>query len=638
MRHLLLTMKMDGRVARNAAESVRNLALQIPFSFGPFNSLSVPGKSLESIVYLAVGLHGWWKSRETTNSLVSVIKMQNPDNELLCAPSFELAIFQAIETDHPFHGAVISDEENGVRVLRNVQLDGPTTRGEDEPKAILCMRALTSGLLCLFSRKDVVDVLFNIMQKCLIQFYQPDVQFDKHGPFSRALNDWIESERTKESFRKKSPNLMKELDAAALEFMSVSVKDLQSTQFFEIELVIAFLQWLFAEEYKHDPAIKRNYPTRSFHVWSLAFILNKLGFLVEASTTPIQDRETWESQISNNLEPNYLWRVYLVTSNLVFADLSYNHRPYRRMDFREKRIVPIGSIPTIAFEYFRYYKTPDLDSNFLNEVFNFVFSDVTDQLPSHAYLRALADLTGVPSKEQPPRVSVTVPSQMTSYQQYKLEDWMESPEISQLLSRSIRKYIPDKCPDECGKKRCHYPVIPFEDSAEISEEADQWKKKLRTDHNLMKPWITMHIIMLAFAYAVACQFIEADDGKRADLDTEICWTPIRFFENREDWEKVRLIIPDGDLKTWVRTMSDMLNVRLEPLDHIPTEKWPQHRRLKKTLFHMICGHRSEVFKIFETRDVVHDYVLGCSANSLSLISKILINPSANASDLHLYCV
>ncbi len=44
----------------------------------------------------------------------------------------------------------------------------------------------------------------------------------------------------------------------------------------------------------------------------------------------------------------------------------------------------------------------------------------------------------------------------------------------------------------------------------------------------------MHATMLDFAYAVACQFVIADDGERAGLDTEISWSPIKFFDNDSD--------------------------------------------------------------------------------------------------------
>ena len=419
---------MDRPVVRSAINVVRDLALQAPMSIGPFNSLSIPGRSLETIIYLAVGLHGWWKTKETTNSLLSVVKMQNRDNEILSASSFESSIFKTVEADHPFHGATINDEESGARGLQVIELAGPSTRADDEPKAFLCVRALTSGLLCLFGRTDVFDILFNILQKCLIHFHQPDMRFDRHGPFSSALMDWIDAEKTNESFRYKSTYLMKKLDSAANKVSNISVKDLQNTQFFELGLVIAFLEWLLTEEYKHDPETKKDYPTRSFLVWSLAFILSELGFLVEASTTPILDQDMWRNEVSHTRDMDSLWKVHLVTSNSVYADYKYCQRQFRRMETRERRLVPIGTIPTMAFDYFRYYDTPDLNVDILNEIFLDTFNEVTERLPQYPYLQALAGLRREDNTKQLLQEKIVVHSHMTEYQQQKLEDWVAHPE------------------------------------------------------------------------------------------------------------------------------------------------------------------------------------------------------------------
>ena len=627
-------------MVRSAIETIRNIALQAPVSIGPFTSLAIPGRSLETIVYLAVGVHGWWKTEETTKSLLSVIKMQHPDNEILSASSFELSVFENIEDEYPFHGATINDEENGARGLQSIQMDGPFTGPMTGSKAMLCLRALTSGLLCLFSRSQVFDILFDVLQTCLIHFHQPDIQFARHGPFSSALKDWIEAEKTKESFRHKSSDLMKQLDDAAIAVLNVSVEDLRKTQFFEEGLVIPFLQWLFVEEHRHDPAIAKDYPTRSFRVWSLAFILSKVGFRVEASTTPILDQSIWRDQVSQTSLMNCIWRVHLVTSNAVFADLTYDYHPSRRIDFQERRLIPIGTIPIIAFDYFRYYDCPDLDPTILHEVFHDAFNEIKEQLPQYPYLRSLADLQEISNQQEFHRENMVVRLEMTEYQKRKLEDWVEHPGFAQLLQKTVSKHVPEECPDHCGKVKCHY-LVPFQDSDGNSEEARRFSVELRKDHKDMSPWIKMHVIMIAFAYSVACQFIIADDGQRAGPDTEVIWTPIKFFENRDDWESVRLVIPDGDLKTWVRTLSDALSFRLEPLDQIPTETWPQHKRLKKALFQMICGVRSEAKgpgSISNIQETIQEDTLGCCANGLSLISKALISPAVDASTLHLYYV
>ena len=629
---------MDQRLIQSAKETIRNVAIQVPLSLGPFNALTIPGRSLETAFYLAYGIRGWWKTEEASSSLLGVIRMQNSDNRLLSASSFEQSIFQAVEAENPFYGATITDEENGGQVLQSTPMPvNPNTIGQMD-RATLCVRALTSGLLCLFKRSEVFEILFVVLQKCLIHFQQTGTAFQRHGPFSTALKKWIDAIRTQESFRGTSAKCMEQLDTAAKVVSNVSMRDLQNTQYFDSELVIAFLQWLVTEEVKHDEAVLRDYPTRSFHVWSLAFILNKLGFLVEASTTAIQDQQMWEDQMSQSIGMSGPWRVHLVTSNSVFADHAYNHRPSSRVDFCGRRIVPIGTLPIVLFDNFKCYDSPDLDLNVLNEIFLSTFDDVKNKLLNYRYLRALAGL-GDEIDEAQGSQRVVLESQLTTYQQQKIEDWVDHPGIAQLLQNSISSYIPSQCPDNCGKKRCYYAVVPFEDTGGHSEESMRWRQELRKDHIVMSPWIKMHVIMLAFAYAVACNFIITENNKRADLDTQVSWKPIQFFDDQMDWTKVRIVIPDGDLRIWVRTLSDALKFHLEPLDLVPTETWPPHRRLKGTLFSMICGIQNEVIaRDQDNRDTITDFTLGCSANGLTLISKALLNPTVDASTLHLYHV
>ncbi len=185
---------------------------------------------------------------------------------------------------------------------------------------------------------------------------------------------------------------MNQLDSVMGGFLSVNVKDLQGTQFFELKLVIAFLKWLLVEEYKHHPSIKRDYPTRSLWVWSVVFILSKIGFLVEASTTPITEQETWTNQLSQT-EIGGLWRVHLVTSSSVFADRAYDQKNLRRTDTRERRLIPIGNIPTMAFDYFGFYDAGDVTIADLNEVLLNAFNEVTEHLPLYPYLQDLAGLS-----------------------------------------------------------------------------------------------------------------------------------------------------------------------------------------------------------------------------------------------------
>ena len=154
---------MDNRIVKSAVGTLRNVGFQLPLSLGPLNGLNIPGRSLETAIYLAIGVRGWWKTEQTSNSLLGVIKMQNADNRLLSSSRFEQSSFEAIEAEYPFHGTTVMDEENGARGLQSIPLPIPFTTVDEASRAFLCIRALTSGLLCLFSHADVYEVLFNIL-------------------------------------------------------------------------------------------------------------------------------------------------------------------------------------------------------------------------------------------------------------------------------------------------------------------------------------------------------------------------------------------------------------------------------------------------------------------------------------------
>ena len=89
-------------MVRSAVETLRNVALQVPLPNGPFNAVTIPGRSLETIAYLAMGACGWWRKKETTMSLLYIMKSLHAENELLSASSFDASTYLAFESDHIF--------------------------------------------------------------------------------------------------------------------------------------------------------------------------------------------------------------------------------------------------------------------------------------------------------------------------------------------------------------------------------------------------------------------------------------------------------------------------------------------------------------------------------------------------------
>ncbi len=71
--------------------------------------------------------------------------MQNPNNEIVSAASFEIFLFKGIEAEYPMHGTAVRDNESGLRGFQGIEMAGEFTAVEDGSTALVSLRALTSG-------------------------------------------------------------------------------------------------------------------------------------------------------------------------------------------------------------------------------------------------------------------------------------------------------------------------------------------------------------------------------------------------------------------------------------------------------------------------------------------------------------
>ena len=93
--------------------------------------------------------------------------------------------------------------------------------------------------------------------------------------------------------------------------------------------------------------------------------------------------------------------------------------------------------------------------------------------------------------------------------------------------------------------------------------------------------------MLAFAYAIACQYLRSPTGAPADLDTEVILTSIPFF-NTSDWADMLLLIPDGNLRYWVYVMASTIGSEQPAAPEMLIDSNPV-KRVQNVIYHMVCG-------------------------------------------------
>ena len=220
---------------------------------------------------------------------------------------------------------------------------------------------------------------------------------------------------------------------------------------------------------------------------------------------------------------------------------------------------------------------------------------------------------------------------ISTYQRAMMNDWLTGHVAERLLSRPLQDYLNEECPDQCGRSPCHY-TAPYLRTNAQSSEADEWKKHIRQTHRDFTPWIKMHIIMLAFAYAVACQYLRSPTGAPADLDTEVILTSIPFF-NTYNWADKLILIPDGNLRYWVYVMASTIGLEQPVVPEMLTDSYPM-RRVQNVIYHMVCGVR--FWPEMQTDAPRPEISLGCCKNGLTLLSKSLINPTPDPTSTKLY--
>ena len=626
----------------HGANSLRHLELALPVSSGPFNQISIPLKSIESAVYLAKGAYGWWKGPEKSRCLLDIIESKK--GELSAALTFNPRTFKAREARYPLQGVSIGSLEPGRTGPITCTLPAGSTSMTGS-EGLNCLRALTTGLLCLFDLEETSKILIEIVPDHLIRHELDDIRLEKQGPLSTALTQYVKTVSLEEDNRRSSQHLLALLDTHQKAVNNLSVEDLKHCQVYERPLVIAFLSWLLTSEYKREIRYVRVYPTRSLRVWSLAFLLGELAFEAVASSIAIKTEEMYRSYLRCQPDPAEFSHVFLITQSVGIADPTLVQERFQRAEDKRQRLIPIGTIPYVTFEHYALYKPsdgtekPSLES--LAEIFYFTFEHVQRYSVSFSTFDSLISKgDNKPNSGNLGNPFDSPAGGLTAYQKYKLQDWIEDTRVSDLLAKPIAKYLATDCPDRCGRSPCLYspPFLPPEgsDNRPIREAMEC---EIQNRHRDMRPWMIMHIIMLSFAYAIASQILRLEDGCRANLNTEIIWRPIRFMDNVSESPNVRhtsstpklnTIIPDGNTVFWALAMSSLLGASPAIPHGMEVDESPVIR-IKRALYQMMCGN-----PLLDIPNLSISNAVGCCMNGITLLSDVLVDLSVNRSSLYIH--
>ena len=338
-------------MARQLVEAVGQIQLAFPLSVGPLNQISFPIKSLGSAVYLATNCAArWLESRNNSACLTDVLKSHGA--ELAKAHTFDTQIFISTSQNYPIHGVSIEtdSDSSGVSRMLSCVLPKASSRCDGGP-GMICLRGLIMGLTCLFSHKaPVVKILAAIVPKYLLTYDQDDVSVEKHGPLNASLRQLVSSILEEERNNNLYETLLRDLDLHRRGVTGATLTDLANCEIYEESLAIEFLSWLLTppvwrDNPKHREAFPNatisSFPTISFRVWALAFVLGRLGFEVNASNIAIGTDEMYQTHIEERKDTSEPVRVFLITQTIGHHNILNDRAKYQRYSSPTLRRVPI---------------------------------------------------------------------------------------------------------------------------------------------------------------------------------------------------------------------------------------------------------------------------------------------------------
>ncbi|KAI4250505.1 MAG: hypothetical protein L6R40_000104 [Gallowayella cf. fulva] len=477
------------------------MSIAFAVNAGPLAQIGLEIASLPTAYQLATGAYGWFKARERSKSLQELVSVSG--GQLVSTSSFSFTLYKSTRTDHTsMQGVVVQDQ----KVQRTALPRGSTAIPEHS--GLACLRAITTGLLVLHKTEAIVEILQDLIPFALVQMNQADTSLEIEGALLSSLKQWVSTvalEEDSDMFRK---FLLETVTARRSRMTGVhidNILEMDHTSVNEIPLVIGVLRWILTPAHKRDPM---NYPTRSLRVWTVASLMEVLGFEIQADAVVVQSIREYESglQISRRFADNP--RVFLVVFNSEETDPTPMMHIPRASDSPKPQITMIRGIPWIMFRELRGSRD-EIDTQYLADIWNMSFRN------------AKACFRRITMVQQSIKIEIQEDGDMgvPEHQKSLMSDF--SPEFDRICRTVMRHYISMS------------PSSPGWDPYEIKEQM----RTLREDEGCAgakspckDSCYILYAIVCGAVYGL-CSNACLDNGNVLSEDSEVAFAPDLLFQD-----------------------------------------------------------------------------------------------------------
>ena len=557
------------------------MSIAVNLKGGPFSQVGLEIVSLATAYQLATGLYGWYKARERSQSLTELISISG--GELVSTSSFNVNLYRRTRSQHSMvQGVVVQD-----RKVQRTELPKASTAIPDHP-GTACLRALTAGLLCMFALDATVEILQNLIPFALVQLQQDDTTIEFEAALLASLKNWVSAVMIEEDSDVFRDHMQHEINLKQSKLTGMALEEIMSFEYSfygDIPRVIGILRWILTPWHKRET---KQYPTCSLKAWTMALVMESLGFQVQAVSTvvkSIRDQSTISHAAPGSDEAPY---VFLVVDEFGDTDPTPLMHVSRAQDSPRSQITMMRGIPWIAFHHLR--GSPEVSTQLLTDIWKTSFN------------HAKAQFQGFTQSYQSIHINIAE-SELDGVSEHHKNLTLDfSPHIHRICGPSLRHFVPMD------------PKSPGWRLAELKEQM----RILRTREELENPkspcrnncYILYAIVCGAF-YGL-CSNACYDNGSVLGDDSEVAFIPDLLYEHG-----------DKRLKHWAQIVGSSLMTG----HHTSLNQW------NDLLFQMFLGKdtQSGSSRITTGNRYIsrqsQQLLLGAQANGLAAVSEMLVNPT-----------
>ena len=556
------------------------MSIAVNFNKGPFSQVGLEIVSLATAYQLATGLYGWYKARERSQSLTELLSVSG--GELVTTSSFNASLYRRTRSQHSMvQGVVVQD-----RKVQRTELPKASTAIPDHP-GTACLRALTAGLLCMFTLDATVEILQDLIPFALVQLHQDDTAIEFEAALLASLKHWVSAVMAEEDSDIFRDHMQQEINLKQSRLTGLALEEIMSFEynsFSDIARVIGVLRWILTPGYKRKT---KQYPTCSLKAWTMALIMESLGFQVQADNTVLKrlkDHNAISHAIPRFDEAPY---VFLVVDDYGDTDPTPMMHVPRAQDSPRPMITMMRGIPWIAFRHLR--GSSEFNTQLLADIWQMSFKHAKTQF------------RGFTESKQSIHIDIAE-SELDGVSDHHKNLTMDfSPQIHRICGPSLKHFVPMDSKS------------PGWSLAELTEQM----RILRTPEELENPkspcrnnCYILYAIICGALYGL-CSNVCYDSGSLLGDDSEVAFMPDILYERG-----------GKRLKDWAQTVGCSLMTGY----HTSLNQW------NTLLFEMFLGKDTQTNAgnkyINRQNPYREQLLLGAQANGLAAVSEMLVNPTA----------